>query len=103
MVRQCIDRGKFPAERKIVRHGTTQVGISLNLRNEVGWVLRKTAYVRCAVRAWISEDKRCRVTIPLILHHVKVDIQAIGKEDSHASLNLLASTESGWRRALLMP
>src|ERR1035441_2295918 len=57
ILRLRIDWSELASERKVIRRCTPQVGIAWHLRQEIGWILRKTPDTRCAVRAEVAENK----------------------------------------------
>ena len=97
----AVDRRQFPPERKVVRHRSAQIGIARHLGDKVGRVLGKSAVVGRTISARIAEHERCGVTDPLMLHHIQVNVEAIGAQDGDAALQLLARAVAGRHRTLL--
>ena len=102
-----VDGGEFVAEAELgagdvgIVHGHASGHACPTDTGEVAGIFRETPPVRLAVSIHILIFLVI-AAIAMVIHHIDVDIEAVGPEDRHATLKLLAGAVTGGYRPFLV-
>src|SRR5262249_19029428 len=89
-------------ERKIVADRSAEIWIARYLRHKVQRVLGEASFIGCSVCAQVAKYEGPGIADAVMLDHVQIDVQAVGTQSRHATLELFALAETRFKRSLLV-